>query len=86
MVLSAYHQWTMQYQLFLCDRLGGNLRRLTLGGWAMDPAWSPDGRSIAYVRLAPKSGAIDVNNIWSIDLVTGRESSMITGWPNPCEQ
>jgi TolB protein len=43
-------------QIFAMDARGGNVRRLSYqGGRAYDPAWSPDGRKIAYV--AEVSGA-----------------------------
>ena len=35
--------------IFLIDADGGNQRRLTRGG--MDPAWSPDGKQLAYARV-----------------------------------
>jgi TolB protein len=39
---------------------GSGARRLTTGRWDGEPAWSPDGRLVAFTRRAGPSGARDV--------------------------
>ena len=42
------------YQIFVCDRNGGNVRQITSGGGDFEsPTWAPDGRLVAATR---KSG------------------------------
>lgn len=57
------------YQVYLCDFDGSNLRQITNGGSHVAPAISGDGRRLAHVTLAPdqKTGTIKV-----VDLVDGK--------------
>jgi serine/threonine protein kinase len=55
---------------------GGGLQRLTTGVWAITPAWSPDGRWIAYARVLDSnsdghSGPDDASDIWAVPLDGG---------------
>src|SRR5262245_54190048 len=71
------HVWTVPAD-------GGEAKRLTSGSWSLPisyppgpPAspltWSPDGRSIALVRLAtPHSGDNDRSTIQIVDIATGQ--------------
>lgn len=49
---------------------GRNVRRLSGDGFAAIPSWSPDGRTIAFVRAEPREP--DVWNLWTVDLASGR--------------
>jgi Tol biopolymer transport system component len=56
--------FSMRSDLFTIRPDGGGLRRLTSGaGVDDDPAWSPDGRWIAFTRTLPKSGQ---SSIWVV--------------------
>jgi TolB protein len=37
--------------VYVVDRNGANLRRLTNSGWAIDPRWSPDSRRIVFEQF-----------------------------------
>jgi dipeptidyl aminopeptidase/acylaminoacyl peptidase len=65
--------------LWLVPAEGGEARRLTSGSWSASTglsvsklSWSPDGRSIAFVRTAtPASGDTDTGRIHVVDVDTG---------------
>jgi hypothetical protein len=48
--------------VFVADRDGSNIRRVSGEGYAAVPTWAPDGRSLAYVRAEPGHRA--VWNLW----------------------
>jgi Tol biopolymer transport system component len=57
--------------VYIADANGRNVRRMTGDGFAAIPSWSPDGRSLAYIRAErdqPK-----VWNLWMMNLATGEE-------------
>lgn len=57
-------------QLFVMDADGGNVRRLlTAGGQADTPAWSPDGRYIAYTWRPSSDSQF---NIYVMDIASGQ--------------
>ncbi len=41
----------MDFQIHLLDLTNGTYRRITRGGGACRPGWSPDGTEIAFVRI-----------------------------------
>lgn len=58
--------------LFIGDLAGGPLAPLTTGAaWDIEPAWSPDGRTIAY---ASDEGGNE--NIWLVDVETGERTQL----------
>jgi helix-turn-helix protein/WD40 repeat protein len=63
--------------VFVADADGHHLRRVSGDGPAAVPRWSPDGRSLAYVRAEPNNA--DVWNLWLLDLNTG-ESRRLTSY------
>ena len=68
--------------VFVADADGRHLRRVSGNGPAAVPRWSPDGRSLAYVRAEPDNA--DVWNLWLLDLNTGdsrRLTSHTSGQP-----
>ena len=52
--------------VYVADADGGDVRRITGDGFAAIPSWSPDGRTIAFVRAEPNRPK--VWNLWTIDL------------------
>ncbi len=55
--------------VYVADADGKHVRRVTEEGFAAIPSWSPDGRSLAYVRA--EEGKPDVWNLWTTDLTAG---------------
>jgi Tol biopolymer transport system component len=49
---------------------GRNVRRVSGDGFAAIPSWSPDGRTIAFVRAEPREP--DVWNLWTVELASGK--------------
>jgi Tol biopolymer transport system component len=65
--------------LFLMGATGESVRRLTTAGF--DPAWSPDGRSVAYSMEAvddPYSRRLQVP-LWVVDIATGKTERLVAG-------
>lgn len=50
----------------------------------MEPAWSPDGANLCYVRYNSRSRWPWRNSLWRYDLITGDEVLLVPPWPNPC--
>ena len=61
--------------VYVADADGRNVRRVTGEGFAAVPSWSPDGRTLAFVRAEPDRPR--VWNLWTIDLET-TESRRLT--------
>jgi dipeptidyl-peptidase-4 len=58
-------------QLYVVERAGGRVRHLETGpGTVLDPRFSPDGKSVAYVRD---------QDIYVLDLATQKETAVATG-------
>ncbi len=60
--------------VYIADANGDNVRRVTGEGFAAVPSWSPDGRSLAFVRSDPTRPR--VWNIWTLDLATGEQRKL----------
>lgn len=60
--------------LYAYDLKTGRERRLTTGERAFDPAWSPDGRQVAFVSLEDGRSRLEV-----LDVETGRASVLSEG-------
>jgi hypothetical protein len=56
--------------VYLADKDGGHVRRLSGEGFAAIPSWSPDGNTLAYVRAEPDRP--QVWNMWTVRLSTGQ--------------
>lgn len=54
--------------VYVADANGQHVRRVTGEGFAAVPSWSPDGRSLAFVKGEP--GRPKVWNLWTTDLAT----------------
>ena len=52
--------------VYIVDRDGANVRRVSGSGYAAVPSWSPDGRQLAYVRAEPENPK--VWNLWLLSL------------------
>jgi Tol biopolymer transport system component len=80
-------------QLFVKDLASGEERRLTSGDFDdIQPAWSPDGRVLAFVRsrlagarLEPGDvfGFYAGGDVWTLDLASHREGRLIENAFNP---
>jgi serine/threonine protein kinase len=62
--------------LWVGSAVGGSLRQLTAGDWAITPAWSPDSREIAFARVRDSNGngrndQDDASDIWAVPLGGG---------------
>jgi len=64
--------------VYVADAEGRDVQRISGEGFAAVPSWSPDGRTIAFVRAEPdRPGAAlrpaieRVWNLWTADLATG---------------
>lgn len=77
-----------QSDIYAVSARGGRLRQLTRGpGYRSQHAWSPDGRSIAYVGSACKPGdwwKVD-NHLWELDVASGRARELSGGIDNSCD-
>ena len=60
--------------VYVADRNGQKVRRVSGGGFAAIPTWSPDGRTLAVVRAEPDRS--QVWNLWAIDLSSGQEKRL----------
>jgi Tol biopolymer transport system component len=58
--------------VFIARRDGKQIARVSGEGYAAVPSWSPDMRTLAFVRAEP--GRRQVWNLWMRDLATGRMS------------
>jgi hypothetical protein len=55
--------------VYVADADGRNVRRVSPEGFAAVPSWSPDGRTLAFVRA--EASRPQVWNLWTLDLATG---------------
>lgn len=56
--------------VYLSDRDGGNIRRVSGEGYAAVPRWAPDGRQLSIVKAEPANAR--VWNVWLVDVATGQ--------------
>ena len=56
--------------VYVADATGRNVRRVSGEGFAAVPSWSPDGRTLAFVRA--EADRPRVWNLWTVDLDTGK--------------
>ena len=55
--------------VYVSDVDGRNVRRVSGDGFAAIPSWSPDGRTLAFVRAEPHEP--EVWNLWTVELASG---------------
>ena len=60
--------------VYVADRDGQHVRRVSRAGFAAIPSWSPDGRMLAFVRA--EADRPQVWNLWTIDLTSGQEQRL----------
>lgn len=60
--------------VYVADANGANVRRVSGGGFAALPSWSPDGQQLLFARA--EADRPDVWNLWSVDLASGRETRL----------
>jgi Helix-turn-helix domain/Dipeptidyl peptidase IV (DPP IV) N-terminal region/WD40-like Beta Propeller Repeat len=63
--------------VYVSDVEGRNVRRVSGEGFAAIPSWSPEGRTLAFVRAEP--GQRDLWNLWTVTLATG-ETRRVTSY------
>ncbi len=75
---------TLNSDLFLVPAAGGPPRNLTADNPAGDddPAFSPDGKTIAYVREVKADGWPDYGRLALLDVATGKNRMLTDGWEN----
>jgi cytoskeletal protein RodZ len=56
--------------IYVADGDGQNVRRVSGPGFAAMPSWSPDGRTLAFVRA--EEGSPQVWNLWTLQLDSGQ--------------
>ena len=56
--------------VYIADSDGQNVRRISGDGFAAIPSWSPDGKTIAFVRA--EADRPKVWNLWTADVASGR--------------
>ena len=61
--------------VYIADSNGQRVRRVTGEGFAAVPSWSPDGRSLAFVKS--ETDRPEVWNLWTVDLAS-RETRRLT--------
>jgi hypothetical protein len=64
--------------VYVANTDGQQVRRVSGEGFAAIPSWSPDGRTLAFVRAEP--GRPQVWNLWTINLTNGG-SKRLTSYP-----
>ena len=69
----------MRTNLVLVDRSGQPLRTLASGGYFVNPALSPDEKTLAVSRIDEKSGK---NSIWLMNVATGALSPFVADESN----
>jgi Tol biopolymer transport system component len=65
--------------IFIMGATGESVRRVTSGGF--DPAWSPDGASLAYSTEAvadPSSRNVQAE-LWTVEIASGKETRLTEG-------
>jgi Tol biopolymer transport system component len=62
--------------VYVADRDGTHVRRVSGDGFAALPSWSPDGKSLAFVRGEP--GDPGVWNLWLRDMASGGMNQLTT--------
>jgi Tol biopolymer transport system component len=60
--------------VYVANRDGTNLRRISGDGFAAVPSWSPDMRALTYVRAEPDRP--QVWNLWRFDRSTGQQTRL----------
>jgi Tol biopolymer transport system component len=55
--------------VYVANADGTNVRRVSGDGFAAVPSWSPDGRTLAFVRAEPDRP--NVWNLWTLELASG---------------
>jgi TolB protein len=66
-----------QHDLWISAIDGRDARQLTETSAAeLMPAWSPDGRTIAFLRVQGSYGALGLMSLWTIDVASGTERKL----------
>jgi len=82
-IAGSSHDYVAEDVLSVANPQGGHRTALvhsTLSTSLRNVAWAPDGRGVAYLRIAPPdTNAVD--EIRSVDVATGRVRTLITAMP-----
>ena len=63
--------------IYLADRDGSHVRRVSGAGYAAMPSWSPDSRQLVYLRRDPSSQ--QASNLWLLSIDSGSQRRL-TGY------
>jgi TolB protein len=62
--------------IYVADRRGAGVHRVSGDGTAWTPTWSPDAKTVAFVRAEPDHPI--VSNIWLLDMQTATRRPLTT--------
>ena len=74
--------WSTNFDLFQVPAAGGAPRNLTADNpaWDSKPAYSPDGKTLAYVAMAKPGFEADRFQLMLIDLASGKKRKVAAAW------
>jgi len=74
--------WSTDLDIYLVPAAGGDIRCITEANEAVDttPAWSPDGKTIAYLSMARPGYEADRQTVSLHDVATGKNRVLTGAW------
>ena len=74
--------WSTNFDLYQVAADGGTPRNLTAGNpaWDSKPAYSPDGKTLAYLAMAKPGFEADRFQLMFMDVASGKKHKVAAGW------